>query len=145
MKRMMLALLLAGCSAATQQSSEAAIREAEGRLADAFTRQDVNAIDGLWSDDFVFTAPNGNVFTKQQRLTGMKPIPAGTKPTLINRNDSVVVRVYGNAAVATVLSSWQMTGASVSDQYQATHVWVKQRGRWRMVAAQVSQIKRPQS
>jgi len=119
---MMLALLFVGCSAVTQQNPEAAIRDAEAQLAQAFTRQDVATIDRLWSDDFVFTAPTGKVFTKQQRLAGMKPIPAGTEPTLINRNDAVVVHVYGDTAVATVLSSWLTAGAPVSDQFQATHV-----------------------
>src|SRR6266480_1697590 len=87
MRSMMLTLLLVGCSAVTQQNPETAIRDAEAQLAEAFTRQDVATIDRLWSDDFVFTAPTGKVFTKQQRVVGMKPIPAGTEPTLINRND----------------------------------------------------------
>ena len=131
MRSMMLTLLLVGCSAVTQQNPETAIRDAEAQLAEAFTRQDVATIDRLWSDDFVFTAPTGKVFTKQQRVAGMKPIPAGTEPTLINRNDAVVVHVYGDTAVATVLSSWSTAGAPVSDQFQATHVWVRPRGRWR--------------
>ena len=29
-----------------------------------------------------------------------------------------------------------------SDQYQATHVWIKQQGRWQLVAAHVSQLKK---
>jgi len=143
MKSLMLALLAAGCMATTQQSAESEIMKAEAQLADAFTRQDVTKIDQLWSDDFVFTAPNGKVFTKQQRLAGMKPLPPDATPTLINRNDQVVVRVYGNSAVATVLSSWRAANAATGDQYQATHVWVKQGGRWRMVAAQVAQRKQP--
>jgi len=143
MKSLMLALLAAGCVATTQQNAESEIMNAEAQLADAFTRQDVTKIDQLWSDDFVFTAPNGKVFTKQQRLAGMKPLPADATPTLINHNDQVVVRVYGNSAVATVLSSWQAANAATGDQYQATHFWVKQGGRWRMVAAQVAQRKQP--
>ena len=143
MKSLMLVLLAAGCMATTQQSAESEIMKAEAQLADAFTRQDVTKIDQLWSDDFVFTAPNGKVFTKQQRLAGMKPLPPDATPTLINRNDQVVVRVYGNSAVATVLSSWRAANAATGDQYQATHVWVKQGGRWRMVAAQVAQRKQP--
>ena len=73
----------------------------------------------------------------------MKPLPPDSTPTLINRNDQVVVHIYGDTAVATVLSTWQMANASTGDQYQATHVWVKREGRWRMVAAQVAQRKQP--
>ena len=39
---------------------------------------------------------------------------AYTEPTLINRNDQVVVHVYGDAAVATVLSSWQTSNLQVA-------------------------------
>ena len=116
---------------------------AEAQLAEAFTRQDVATIDRLWSDDFIFTFPSGKIFTKQQRLAGMKPLQAGANPSLINQNDNVVIHVYGDCAVATVLSTWRAADASAGDQYQATHVWIRQGGRWRMVAAQVAQVKKP--
>ena len=141
MRLLMVAFLFAGCTTAIQRNGEPEIMQAEAQLADAFTRQDVARIDQLWSDDFVFTAPTGKIFTKQQRLTGMKPLAPDATPTLINRNDQVVVHVYGDAALATVLSNWQTSNASTGDQYQATHVWVRQHGRWRMVAAQVVQRK----
>ena len=143
MRMLMLAILAVGCVTASSKNAESEIKEAEAQLADAFTRQDVSTIDGLWSDDFVFTAPNGKVFTKQQRLAGMKPLPPDATPTLINANDQVVVRIYGDTAVATVLSTWRAADAATGDQYQATHVWVKRQGRWRMVAAQVAQLKKP--
>ena len=143
MRRLMPALLLIGCVTASNPNAESEIKRAEAELADAFTRQDVTRIDALWSDDFVFTFPSGKVFTKQQRLAGMKPLPPDAIPTLINTNDQVVVRVYGDAAVATVLSTWKAADAATGDQYQATHVWVKRQGRWQMVAAQVAQLKKP--
>jgi ketosteroid isomerase-like protein len=143
MRTLMLALLAVGCVSASNQNAESEIRQAEAQLADAFTRQDVTKIDGLWSDDFVFTFPSGKVYTKQQRLAGMKPLAPDAKPTLINSNDQVTVRVYGDTAVATVLSTWKAADAATGDQYQATHVWVKRQGRWRMVAAQVAQLKKP--
>ena len=143
MRYALLALLTLGCVTATSQNAEHEIMQAETELADAFTRQDVARIDQLWSDDFVFTFPTGKIFTKQQRLAGMKPLAPGATPSLINRNDLVVIHVYGDTAVATVLSTWRAANAETGDQYQATHVWVKQQGRWRMVAAQVAQRKQP--
>jgi ketosteroid isomerase-like protein len=140
---LILTVLAVGCVTASNQNAETEIQLAEAQLADAFTRQDVTRIDGLWSDDFIFTAPTGKVFTKQQRLAGMKPLPPDATPTLINRNDQVVVRIYGDTAVATVLSTWKAADAATGDQYQATHVWVKRQVRWRMVAAQVAQVKKP--
>ena len=73
----------------------------------------------------------------------MKPLAPDATPTLINRNDQVTVHVYGDTAVATVLSTWKAADTATGDQYQATHVWVKRQGRWQMVAAQVAQLKKP--
>jgi ketosteroid isomerase-like protein len=143
MRMLMLAILAVGCVSASNQNAEKEIQVAETQLADAFTRQDVARISDLWSDDFIFTFPSGKVYTKQQRLAGMKPLAPDATPTLINHNDQVTVHVYGDTAVATVLSTWKAADAATGDQYQATHVWVKRQGRWRMVAAQVAQLKKP--
>jgi ketosteroid isomerase-like protein len=61
---------------------------------------------------------------------------------LINRNEEVKVQLYGSSAVVTVRSRWvDKAGKQQSGDYQATHVWVKQQGRWQLVAAHVSQVK----
>jgi ketosteroid isomerase-like protein len=59
-------------------------------------------------------------------------------------NDEVKVSLYGNTAVVTVLSTWsgKANNEAYSSQFQATHVWVKQEGRWQLVAAHVSPVKK---
>lgn len=121
---------------------EALLVELERQMSEALAREDAAVLNRLWSDDLVFTSPNGHMTNKTQRLAGQKP--SAQSAQLANINDEVKVRVYGNTAVVTVLSTWKGKAGTqeFSDQYQATHVWVKQRGRWQLVAAHVTPVKK---
>ena len=121
---------------------EAFLVELERQLSEALAKEDAAVLNRLWSDDLVFTSPNGHMTNKTQRLAGQKP--SAQSAQLANINDEVKVRVYGNTAVVTVLSTWKGKAGTqeFSDQYQATHVWVKQRGRWQLVAAHVTPVKK---
>ena len=116
--------------------------ELERQMSDALVKQDAAVLDRLWSNDLVFTFPNGKISNKAQRLAGQKPSAESSQSS--NTNDQVKVYVYGNTAVVTVLSTWRGKAGTqeYSDQYQATHVWAKQQGRWQLVAAHVSQLKK---
>ena len=105
---------------------EAQLVELERQLSEALAKEDAAVLNRLWSDDLVFTSPNGHMTNKTQRLAGQKP--SAQSAQLANINDEVKVRVYGNTAVVTVLSTWKGKAGTqeFSDQYQATHVWVKQ-------------------
>jgi ketosteroid isomerase-like protein len=55
------------------------------------------------------------------------------------------VRVYGDTALSTYsrrLESVTRAGASVSDEFMSSHVWVKRDGRWQLVFAQTTRIPR---
>src|SRR4030095_14578402 len=123
--------------APSQTSVERRLIELERELSDALVKEDAAVLDRLWSNDLIFTFPNGKVSSKAERLLGQKPSDQTSQST--NLNDQVKVYLYGNTAVVTVLSTWRgKAGAQeYSDQYQATHVWVKQQGRWQLVAAQI--------
>ena len=123
------------------RAGEAQLVELE-RQSEALAKEDAAVRNRLWSDDLVFTSPNGHMTNKTQRLAGQKP--SAQSAQLANINDEVKVRVYGNTAVVTVLSTWKGKAGTqeFSDQYQATHVWVKQRGKWQLVAAHVTPVKK---
>ena len=128
--------------AQSQARVERQLIELERQLSDALVKEDAAVLDRLWSNDLIFTFPNGKMSSKVERLAGQKPADQPSQST--NLNDQVKVYLYGNTAVVTVLSTWRgKAGAQeYSDQYQATHVWVKQQGRWQLVAAHVSQVKK---
>ena len=122
------------------QKVERELIELERQLSEALARQDASVLDCLWSEKLVFTFPNGQLSNKAQRLAAQKP--SADPNQLTNRNEEVKVHLYGNSAVVTVRSRWvDKAGAPQGDSYQATHVWVKEGGRWQLVAAHVSQVK----
>jgi uncharacterized protein (TIGR02246 family) len=115
-----------------------------GRLEDelnlALVRYDAEALRRLWDDDLAFVFPNGALATKSDRLADLKG-PPPNMPT--STNESVDVKIYGDVAVALVVSKW--TGTMKQDpfsaRFRATHIWAKRGGEWRMIFGHVSQIK----
>lgn len=131
-------------TAPSKPSVEHHLVELERQLSDALVRQDVGVLDRLWSNDLVFTFPNGKISNKAQRLAAQKPATQPSPAESQNTNDKVEVFLYGNTAVVTVLSTWsgKANNQDFSSQFQATHVWAKQEGRWQLVAAHVSPVKK---
>jgi len=128
----------------SKRSVEGQLIELERQLSAALVREDAAVLDRLWSNDLVFTFPNGKVSNKAQRLAGQKPAAPSSQSEAENTNDEVKVYLYGNTAVVTVLSTWsgKANNQAYSSQFQATHVWAKQQGRWQLVAAHVSPVKK---
>jgi ketosteroid isomerase-like protein len=123
-----------------QDDTAVEIRQLEEELNSAFNRYDAGTLDRLWSEDLSFIMLNGSVATKAQRLAGLGSRPANIPESV---NESVDVKMYGDVAVAVVLSRWsgKHDGLSYATYYRATHVWARQTGGWKLVAAQVSQVK----
>ena len=109
-------------------------------LSAVLLKQDKKTLERIWSDNFVFTNPSGKVSRKAERLAGLKPTNKADQPAFeSNRSNKIDVYSYNDsAALATVLS--KVGNDEVVEQYQATHFWVKKRGRWRLVAAHVSLV-----
>jgi uncharacterized protein (TIGR02246 family) len=115
----------------------------EQQLLDALVRSDTRTIANLWADDLVFVGTSGKPSSKAQRLSGMTgPVTSSDVAVAGATNDEVKVRVYGQTAVVTLVSTWstRTSNREFSNRYMTTHVWVKQHGRWRLVSAQVSNI-----
>jgi uncharacterized protein (TIGR02246 family) len=117
----------------------------EQRLTDALQRSDVEAVAALWADDLVWVGLSGKQSSKAEQLAGIKAQAAapGSAPAVVDVvNKDVKVRVYGESAVVTVLSSWTIRtaeGERASD-YLATHVWNERGGQWRLVSAHISRV-----
>ena len=131
-------------AAPSKLSVEGQLIELERQLSAALVSEDAAALDRLWSNELVFTFPNGKVSNKAQRLAGQKPAAQPSQSESVTTNDEVKVYLYGNTAVVTVLSTWKgkANNQEYSTQFQATHVWVKQQARWQLVAAHVSPVKK---
>ena len=131
-------------AAPSKRSVEDQLIELERQLSEALVKEDAAVLDRLWSNDLVFTFPDGKVSNKAQRLAGQKPAAQPSQSGPVTTNDAVKVYLYGNTAVVTVLSTWsgKENNKAYSSQFQATHVWAKQQRRWQLVAAHVSPVKK---
>ena len=112
---------------------EQTIRQLDSERIQAQIHADTVALKRIYADDFIGVGPSGTVRTKPQVISDFTS--GGLKFQSITTDD-VQVRVYGNTAVETGLSTMigQDKGKAVPRDTRFTRVWVKQQGSWRLVA-----------
>ena len=120
---------------------EQQIRAAEAQLATALSNADADALSRLWADDFVSTMADGRVTTGKKRLESLRNQKPDANSHLTGENQQVDVHVHGDWAFTLVTSSWVASGKPGGSQYQATHIWAKRNGQWRLIAAHISEVK----
>ena len=122
-------------SASSDQRSaiEQAIRQLDNQRIQAQIGADAAALDRIYADDFIGVGPSGTVRTKPEVISDFT---LGALKFQSITTDEVQVRVYENTAVETGLSTMigQDKGKAVPRDTRFTRVWVKQQGRWRLVA-----------
>jgi len=103
---------------------------------------DAAALNRLYADDFIGIGPSGVMRTKPQVISDFT---SGSLKFQSIVTDDVRVRIYGNTAVETGRSTMigQDGGKIVPRDNRFTRVWVKQQGRWRLVANHYSPLLRP--
>jgi uncharacterized protein (TIGR02246 family) len=116
-----------------RSSVEQAIRQLDNERIQAQIGADAVALKRIYADDFIGVGPSGTVRTKAQVISDFT---SGDLKFQSITTDEVQVRVYENTAVETGLStmSGQDKGKPVPRDTRFTRVWVKQQGRWRLVA-----------
>ncbi len=135
-----------GQSATQQESqtneSEQEVRKAIEKYRTALLQRDIPALEKIWADDYVFVNASGEVLTKAQRLANAKS--GTTTLDSIKEEESIMVRVYQNSAVATsrVTIKGQYSGQPTTGQYRSTHVWVKGSDGWQLVSNQLTALPR---
>jgi hypothetical protein len=115
-----------------------AIKQLETERNKALVAGDIAAIDRLYSADY--TSAVGSTFrTKAEVLADLK---SGALKLEASSNDETNVRVYGMTAVVTGKSTVKRhdRGVDINGQVYFTRVWVKQMGRWRLVANHASSV-----
>jgi ketosteroid isomerase-like protein len=112
---------------------EQVIRKLDNDRIQAQIHADAVALERIYATDFIGVGPSGAVRTKPQVISDFT---SGDLRFQSITTDDVQVRVYGNAAVETGRSTMngQDKGKAVPRDTRFTRVWVKQQGRWRLVA-----------
>ena len=135
------ALSAAAIASGQQQSAsrdpkavvEQVIRKLDNERIQAQIHADAAALERIYADDFIGVGPSGTVRTKPQVISDFT---SGDLKFQSITTDDVRVRVYGDAAVETGRSTMdgQDKDKAVPHDTRFTRVWVKQHGRWRLVA-----------
>lgn len=112
---------------------EETIRQLDKERIQAQISADAVALDRIYAQDFIGVGPSGTVRTKPEVLSDFT---AGTLKFQSITTDEVQVRVYENTVVETGLSTMigQDKGKTVPRDTRFTRVWIKQQGRWQLVA-----------
>ena len=120
-------------SSSHQTRAEEVIRKVDNERIQAQIHADATALDRIYAADFIGVGPSGRVRTKPQVISDFT---SGDLKFQSITTDDVQVRVYGNTAVETGRSTMigQDKGQTVPRDTRFTRVWVKQQGRWRLVA-----------
>ena len=131
-------LLLGTSSFAFGQYKKGSIEDQLIQLDRAWTfaelKGDKKAAGELVADDYVGTTQRGAIENKTQYLAGVTPNSDMVKA------DDYKVTIYGNTAIMT----HRATVEGVRNiQFRSTHVWMKRKGKWQIVAHHGSMIAPP--
>ena len=121
--------------------AERALQEVERRIADAVLGRDLDAVDRIWDDDFIYTGVRGEVKGKADILAELR---AGDLRFDVLRFDDLRVRVYGGAAMVTGRATTRggSVQGEITGEFRYTRVYARRQGRWRLVAFQGTPIVR---
>ena len=138
---MILVLTAASMALAQKQSArlsqterfQQAIRKLDNERIQAQIHADRVVLDRIYASDFIGVGPSGTVRTKPQVILDFT---SGNLKFQTITTDEVQIRVYGNMAVETGLSTMigQDAGKTVPRDTRFTRVWIMEQGRWRLVA-----------
>ena len=120
-------------------SVERVIRQLDSERIQAQIGANAVALNRIYADDFIGIGPSGTVRTKPQVLSDFT---SGELKFQSITTDDVRVRVYGNTVVETGRSTMigQDKGKAVPRDNRFTRVWIKDGGRWRLVAKHYSPL-----
>jgi ketosteroid isomerase-like protein len=111
----------------------------EDEFAGAVANNDVEALDGLLADDWIIVDPDGSIIDKA-RFLGI--IRSGALSHESMENTDLRVRLYGNTAVVTALTTnkGKFMGQDFASCERATDIFVKQADRWQCVLTQLTRF-----
>ncbi len=100
---------------------------------DSYIRGDAEALDHLWSDDLIVTMTDMSVMTKPKAIGFLR---SGRMKFPRYETSDIRIRVYGDAAVVTgrLQRTRNINGRDVDDDWRFTKMYVRQAGRWQVVA-----------
>jgi len=120
-------------------ADSAALRALEDRWGRCMVAQNAPCLDSILASDWVTRWADGSYQTKAQYLAG---VAAHKDSYDESTSDSIVVRLFGSAAVVTGIATERATfaGRDGSGRYAWLDLFVKRNGRWWAVQSQSTRI-----
>ena len=120
--------------------AEEELLKVEKEFTQAIVSNDLEGIGGLVADDWIIIDPNGDIV---DRTRFFEVIKSGALTHDMMESEDFRVRVYGDSAVVTVITSTKgkFMGQEFSTQERATDVFVKRDGCWRCVLTHLTKFK----
>jgi ketosteroid isomerase-like protein len=111
----------------------------EKEFGQAIIKNDWESIGRFLADDWIIIDPDGGIVDKS-RFLGV--IRSGALSHEKMDSDDVRVRIYGDAATVTALTSTKgkFMGQEFTTQERATDVFVKEDGRWKCVVSHLTRF-----
>jgi len=120
---------------------EKEILKLEEELTQTEMRLDVDALDRVYADDIMVTAPIGICVDKPAVMTEVR---AAAEKAIVGRYDKtdVKVRAYGDTAVSSYRMAAEATfeGMEIKRQLCCTNVWMKRNGYWQIVSRHTASL-----
>ena len=125
-----------------QSRTEQALINLEQEWAGAVKLRDTEKINRLQAEEYIFTDPAGQIWTKTRALDSLK---AGDLEVDSFELTDARANIYGNTAVVTFAITWngRFQDNDISGPQRMTDVFVKRDGRWQCVASQATRIRSP--
>ena len=143
MKRTIIALLITAAAvpllAQTKSTGTQEILKLEDEFGRAMIKNDPEAIGRLLADDWIIIDPDGGIIDRARFLAVIR---SGTLSHEVMDSRDVRVRIYGNSAAVTALTTTTGTfsGQEFKTEERATDLWVKKNGQWMCVLSQLTRI-----
>ena len=102
---------------------------------------DVEALDRIYADDIMVTAPIGICVDKPAVMAEVRQASDKAKIERYDK-DSLKVRAYGDTAVSsyTITAKAKFEGTELNRQFCITNVWMKRSAGWQIVARHTANL-----
>ena len=136
---LVLALCLRPTQLRAEKGSTEEIKQTEQRWIAAVVGQDRGAMEVILAKELVYTHSTGLVEDKSQYIAA---VTSGNQKYDSIEYEAPAIQIYGSTAVVAtkVVMKGSTKGQPFNNQLRLLHVWVKQGGKWSLVAHQTTRL-----
>ena len=123
---------------------EKEVTRLEEELTRTEMRLDIDALERVYADDIMVTAPIGICVDKPAVMAEVRLAADKAKVERYDKDD-LNIRAYGDTAVSSYRISARATfeETDITRQFCITNVWMKRQGSWQIVARHTANLEQP--